>query len=40
MDALRTPIGRPPTRVGDGDYFVIFVPLFAVAQCLSSVVGS
>ena len=40
MDALRAPIGRPPTRVGDGDYFVIFVLSFAVAQCLSSVFGT
>ena len=40
MDALRAPIGGPPTRVGDGDYFVIFVLSFAVAQCLSSVFGT
>ena len=40
MDVLRTPIGKPPTRVGDGDYFVIFVLSFAVAQCLSSVFGT
>ena len=40
MDVLRTPIGKPLTVVGDGNYFVIFVLLFAVAQCLSSVVGS
>ncbi len=40
MDVLRTSIGKPLTVVGDGDYFVIFVLLFAVAQCLSSVFGT